>query len=135
LQEWAKENFQLKSLPTRSLVTKIIKNKTEIMEKNAEATQLLDRKRKRKSWSSKVATLEEELLNWVQHHDATHGGRVPLTDAMMIQKEKNQVCACVFSQLLLTHARIPHVPCRQSEYPKTTRLNLTRPNLTFHQSG
>ena len=105
------------------------------MEKNAEATQSLDRKRKRKLWSSKVTTLEEELLNWVEHRDVIHGGRVPLTYAMMIQKEKKHVCACAFSQLLLTHARIPHVRCRQSAYPKTPRLNLTRTNLTFHQSG
>jgi hypothetical protein len=42
MQEWAKENFQLIS---RSLVAKIIKNKKEIMEKNAEATQSLDQKK------------------------------------------------------------------------------------------
>ncbi len=72
------------------------------MEKSAEATQLLDRKRKRKSWSSKIAALEEELLNWVQHHDVIYGGRVPLIDAMMIQKVENPIYARVISQIVLT---------------------------------
>jgi hypothetical protein len=71
-------------MPSRSLVAKIIKNKTEILAKASEATMHLDRKRKRTAWTKKVFALEEELLHWVHHHNATYGGRVPLTDAMII---------------------------------------------------
>jgi len=34
LQEWAKEQFRLKSAPSRSLVAKLLKNKAEIFAKN-----------------------------------------------------------------------------------------------------
>ena len=95
LQEWAKNEFKLSSMPSRSLVAKIIKNKTEILAKVYEATMQLDRKRKRTAWSKKVSALEEELLHWVQHHDATHGGRVPLTDAMIIQKVRISANNCI----------------------------------------
>jgi hypothetical protein len=73
-------------MPSRSLVAKIIKNKTEILAKASEATIHLDQQNQRMAWFKKVSASEEELLHWVHHHDATDGWRVPLTDAMIIQK-------------------------------------------------
>ncbi len=32
--------------------------------------------------------LETHLLRWIMHHDATHGGRVPLPDSIIVEKAK-----------------------------------------------
>ncbi len=58
LQEWAKEQFRLKSAPSRSLVAKLLKNKADIFAKASEILQL-DRERKRTSSSIAVAILEK----------------------------------------------------------------------------
>ncbi len=84
-------------MPSRSLVAKIIKKKN--LAKVSEATMPLDRTRKRTAWSKKVSALEEELLHWVHHHDTTHGGRVPLTDAMIIEKVHISANPCMCASI------------------------------------
>jgi hypothetical protein len=105
LQEWAKEQFRLKCAPSRSLVAKLLKNKADIFAKASETLQL-DRKRKRTSSSVAVTTLEKHLLEWVQHHDATHGGRIPLTDAMLVQQVISPCALCLAPFLAIICLRV-----------------------------
>jgi len=32
--------------------------------------------------------LETLLLAWIQHHDSTHGGRIPLLDSIILEQAK-----------------------------------------------
>ena len=84
LQDWAMAEFGLSGKPSRSLVGKIIKDKEKITAAAQESMQK-DRKRKRTT-SANQALMEKHLLEWVAHHDSIHGGRVPLTDAMITEQ-------------------------------------------------
>lgn len=84
LQAWAKEEFHLDAPPSRSLVAKTLKNKEFIIARAANEIQL-GRKRKRTT-SAMQAELESSLLQWVHDHDSTHGGRVPITDHMLVEQ-------------------------------------------------
>ena len=59
-----------------------------IAERAAEALRL-DMKRKKHVNNEDQTSLEKKLLDWVHYHDATHGGKIPLSDAMLVE----QVCS------------------------------------------
>ena len=84
---WAKREFGLQQGPSKGFISKLIKNKEDIVEKVA-APLRLDSKRNKPLNDADLATLERNLLDWVHYPDATHGGRIPLSDAMKIE----QVC-------------------------------------------
>jgi hypothetical protein len=88
LGAWAKREFGLHQAPSKGFISKLLKNKEAIVEKAAE-TLRLDRKRKKPLNNADLDTLEKTLLDWVHYHDAAHGGRIPLSDAMLIE----QVCS------------------------------------------
>ena len=46
----------------------------------------LERMRKRTVGSAQQDNLEKKLVEWITHHDATHGGKIPLSDFMIISK-------------------------------------------------
>ncbi len=86
-------------------MAKLLKNKADIFAKASETLQL-DRKRKRASLSAVVTTLEKHLLEWVQHHDATRGGRIPLTDAMLVQQARSPCALCLATFLAMICLRV-----------------------------
>ena len=75
-------------------MAKLLKSKADIFAKASETLQL-DRKRKRTPSSTVVATLEKQLLEWVQHHEATRGGRIPLTYDMLVQQVRSPCAFCL----------------------------------------
>lgn len=50
---------------------------------------VMQRKRKRTVGNEQQKNLEDALYGWIKWHDATHGSRIPLSDAMIVE----QVCA------------------------------------------
>ena len=94
LGAWAKEEFCLRQAPSKGFISKVMKNKKEILEKTAEALSL-DRKRRKPVNSANLSVLERLLLEWIQHHDATHGGRIPLSDAMIIEQVQSHLFAFI----------------------------------------
>ncbi len=85
---WAKKEFCLPQAPSKGFISKLVKNKQSIAERAAEALRL-DRKRKKPVNNEDQTSLEKKLLDWIHYHDATHGGKIPLSDAMLIE----QVCS------------------------------------------
>ncbi len=77
LGAWAKEELGLRKAPSKGFIPKVMKRKQEILEKTAEALSL-DRKRKKPPNNANHSVLERLLLELLQLHDATHGGRIPL---------------------------------------------------------
>jgi hypothetical protein len=73
------------------------------------------RKRKRFAYSEPQARLEELLLDWIRHHDATHGGKVPLSDMMILEQVSPRgVCleCCVLLYLLVNGIAVCSVVMR-----------------------
>ena len=89
---WAKQEFKLNQAPSRAYVVKMFKNKSNILSivsstgYSKPASKALSRKRARHVNSEGQRVLEQHLVEWVQHHDSTHGGRVRLSDNMIRQQ-------------------------------------------------
>eukprot|EP00873_Tetraselmis_striata_P038600 jgi/Tetstr1/458864/TSEL_004373.t1 len=86
---WAKETFTLKAPPSKGYISKLLKAKSTLLSTHSSlSSKNASRKRKRFAYSEPQARLEELLLDWIRHHDATHGGKVPLSDMMILEQAK-----------------------------------------------
>eukprot|EP00873_Tetraselmis_striata_P032869 jgi/Tetstr1/453133/TSEL_040155.t1 len=86
---WAKETFTLKAPPSKGYISKLLKAKSTLLSTHSSLrSKNASRKRKRFAYSEPQARLEELLLDWIRHHDATHGGKVPLSDMMILEQAK-----------------------------------------------
>ena len=85
LAVWAQEEFSLPTLPSRPLVSKILKDRSVILARVSQYGEM-ERKRRRVTSGVMQTQLEEALLEWVRNHDDRHGGRVPLQDIMITEK-------------------------------------------------
>ena len=87
---WAQVHFKLHQAPSRAAVNCFLKCKESILSENNDVLHVkaYDRKRKRHVTLNDQKLLEEHLLKWVRHHDSTHGGAIPLPDAMIIAQAK-----------------------------------------------
>ena len=65
------------------MVSKLLQKRDTILANKMNDYEL-GRCRNKKVPSAELAALKRELLRWVHHHDSTHGGKVPLTDDMII---------------------------------------------------
>eukprot|EP00873_Tetraselmis_striata_P038276 jgi/Tetstr1/458540/TSEL_044943.t1 len=86
---WAKETFTLKAPPSKGYISKLLKAKSTLLSTHSSlSSKNASRKRKRFAYTEPQARLEELLLDWIRHHDATHGGKVPLSDMMILEQAK-----------------------------------------------